>query len=98
MFVKEVNIKEALKSSIFVIEKADAPKYGRILPGFYWYHQKQSSYVVRRQATLHDVITPLIRKLTTHARTDNTVHRAPADLKIWVEKTLFQHFLTPTEI
>ena len=26
-------------------------KWGRISPGFYWYHQKQSSYVVRRLAT-----------------------------------------------
>ena len=27
-------------------------KWGRILPGFYWYHQKESSYVVRHLATL----------------------------------------------
>ena len=26
-------------------------KWGRILPGLYWYHQKKSSYVVRRLAT-----------------------------------------------
>ncbi len=68
--VVEVDVEEALKSSIFIVQKAAAPKSGveflvnfyhtegcrtkiwrRISPGFHWYHQKLSSYVVRRLAT-----------------------------------------------
>ena len=67
--VEEVNAKEALKSSIFVVQKAAAPKTG--------VESRQSSIGTIRSclATSYDVwrrrATSLlvIRKLTTHPRT-----------------------------
>ena len=76
--VEEVNAKEALKSSIFVIQKAAAPKTG-VESCQSSIRTIRSSYDVwRRRATSLLVI----RKLTTHPPTDNAVHRGPADLKI----------------
>ena len=92
--VKEVNIKKALKSSIFVVQKAAAPKIGvEFCPGSIGTNRSSlatSSDVARRHYSCDQKID--------HAQTDNNVHRAPADLKIWVEKPSFQLFLTPTKI
>ena len=84
--VEEVNVKEDLKSSIFDVQKAAAPK------NIVEFRQSSIGTIRSSLATSYDVwrrrATSLlvIRKLTTHWLTDppthNTVHRGPADLKI----------------
>ena len=61
----------------------------RISPGFHWYHQKLSSYVVRRRTTSRDV--PDFRPIRgreiishththTHRQTDRQTHRQRIDI------------------
>ena len=70
--VERVNVKEAPKFYILSYRRLLHHTLGQ--KGFYQYHQKQSSYVVRRLATSRDVTTLVIRKLTTNENTHPRTH------------------------
>ena len=87
--VEEVNVKEALKSSIFDVQKAAAPK------NIVEFRQSSTGIIRSSLATSYDVwrrraTSPLLwsenwplTKTRTHPPTHIAIHWAPADLKIF---------------
>ena len=105
--VKELNVKEALKSSIFVVQKAAAPK------SVVEFRQGSNGTIRSSLATSYDVwrrrATSLLlwsenwplTNARTHPPTHIAIHWAPADLKIMVKKNVGSKYASlqkPNEI